>query len=69
MFQRIKKFLPETYIHSASFGSDPDKRDYYVSNNKLESLGWKSKYSLDFGIEELIRGYTALNFNNYSNIV
>ncbi len=66
--EKIKSFLPETYIHSAKVGEDLDKRDYYVSNKKIESLGWKAKFSLDFGIKELINGYQVMNFNKYSNL-
>ena len=66
--EKIKFFLPETYIHSAKVGEDLDKRDYYVSNKKIESLGWKAKFSLDFGIKELINGYQVMNFNKYSNL-
>ena len=37
---------------------DPDKRDYFVSNQKLENTGWESKISLKEGIKELIKSYS-----------
>ena len=63
----IKQFIPDFYIHSAPVGEDPDKRDYLVSNEKLESLGWKAEYSLDDGIKELIKTYAILKPNQYAN--
>ena len=66
--ERIKKYVPELYIHSAEIGSDSDKRDYFVSNEKIENLGWSPLFSLDDGITELINGYSALHLNNHSNI-
>ena len=52
----------------APIGEDPDKRDYIVSNERLEKTGWKPEYSLDDGIEELIKVYTVIKKNQYSNI-
>ena len=66
--KKIKKYLPNTYIHSAPIGEDPDKRDYVVSNKKLENLGWKPKKNLDYGIIELIKLYSTLDFSNHKNI-
>ena len=66
--EKIKAHLPQTYIHSAQIGEDPDKRDYIVSNEKIETLGWKAMYSLDAGIEELIKGYQIISPNIYSNV-
>ncbi len=64
----IKKFVPDLYIHSAPVGEDPDKRDYIVSNEKLESLGWRPLYDLEFGINELLKGYKMLKLSNFANV-
>jgi len=66
--EKVKEHLPETYIHSAEIGEDPDKRDYLVSNDKIESLGWRSDFSLDDGIRELIKGYRIIRPNIFSNV-
>jgi nucleoside-diphosphate-sugar epimerase len=60
----IKKFIPEFVIKYDDFAQDPDKRDYIVSNEKLESTGWKAHYSLESGIVELIKGYEIIKNNN-----
>lgn len=65
--EKIKKYVPNLYIHSAPIGEDPDKRDYLVSNNKLEALGWHPMYDLDYGIPELIKAYAMLKVKNYTN--
>ena len=66
--EKIKEHVPSFYIHSAPIGEDPDKRDYLVSNEKIESLGWVPDYTLDDGIEELLKGYKILKPNQYANI-
>ena len=66
--EKIREHIPEFVYLEASVGEDPDKRDYIVSNDRLESCGWKPKYSLDDGIEELIKVYTIIKKNQYSNI-
>lgn len=66
--EKIKNILPETYIHESNIGKDPDKRDYIVSNNKIESLGWKPKYSLEYGIKELIKSYRMITTNSFTNL-
>ena len=32
---KIKEYVKELYVHTAGIGSDPDKRDYLVSNEKI----------------------------------
>ena len=65
--EKIKEYVPEFYIHSASIGEDPDKRDYLVSNEKIETLGWKPDYTLSDGIQELLKGYKMLKINKFAN--
>ena len=64
----IKKQLPDFVIMEAPVGEDPDKRDYIVSNDKIEKTGFKPKCSLDDGIVELIKGYKILRNNSYANV-
>ncbi len=66
--ERIKTHLPGfTYIE-APVGEDPDKRDYIVSNSKIEAAGWSPRHSLDDGIVELIKGYRMLNSRRFANV-
>ncbi len=66
--EKIKMHLPEFVYIEAPIGEDPDKRNYIVSNERLESMGWKSSYDLDDGIEELIKVYKIIRNSKYSNI-
>ncbi len=66
--EKIKEHIPNFYIHAAAIGEDPDKRDYLVSNDKIEALGWRPQYSLDDGIKELIKGFQILRPNIYANV-
>ena len=65
---KIKEYVPKLYIHSAEIGEDPDKRDYLVSNKKIESLGWSPEHTLDDGILELIKGYKIIRPNRFVNV-
>jgi nucleoside-diphosphate-sugar epimerase len=51
--RKIKKIIPKTKVIINKKGNDPDKRDYFVSNKKIEKAGFKAKVSLDEGIREL----------------
>ncbi|NTU73329.1 NAD-dependent epimerase/dehydratase family protein [Candidatus Roizmanbacteria bacterium] len=64
----IKKHVSDFVYLEAPIGEDPDKRDYIVSNEKIEQTGFKPIYSLDIGIKELIKGYTIITNSKYSNV-
>jgi nucleoside-diphosphate-sugar epimerase len=65
--EKISKHIPKfTYIDS-SIGNDPDQRNYIVSNEKIENAGFKTQFSLDDGISELIKGYRILKNQKYGN--
>ena len=64
----IKKHVKEFYFYESPIGEDPDKRDYVVSNEKIEKQGFKPNISLSDGIEELVKGYKIIKRNQYANI-
>ena len=66
--EEIKKHLPDFYFSEAEIGEDVDKRDYLVSNEKIEATGFKTEYSLSFGIQELIKGFQIIKKSEYTNI-
>jgi nucleoside-diphosphate-sugar epimerase len=66
--ERIQQQIPSLTILEAPTGSDPDKRDYIVSNAKIEATGYEPIYSLDDGICELIKGYTMIRNTRYGNV-
>ncbi len=66
--QKIKQYIPDLVIIEEEIGKDPDKRNYIVSNEKIEETGFKPDFSLDDGIKELIKVYTIINNNRYTNV-
>lgn len=66
--QRIQAQLPGFVFLEAPIGEDPDKRDYIVSNARIEGTGYMPAHSLDAGIAELIKGYRMLRNSLYSNV-
>jgi len=66
--EEIKKQISEFYFVEAKIGKDPDKRDYVVSNEKIESTGFKPDFSLQMGITELIKGYQIIKRNQFANV-
>lgn len=66
--EEIKKHVPEFYFIESNIGEDPDKRDYIVSNEKIEKTGYKQQVSLSAGIQELVKGYQIIKRNQYANI-
>jgi len=62
--EKIKQYIPNLVIKIEEFKKDPDQRNYIVSNEKLEKTGWKPFYSIDDGIQELIKAYKIIIPNN-----
>lgn len=71
LVNKIKQFIPDLVIVQNEFKQDFDQRNYMVSNAKLESKGWKPQFTLEDGIEELIKGYQSIkkyNNKNFTNL-
>lgn len=66
--QEIQKQVSNFYFCESPIGKDPDKRNYMVSNAKIEATGFRPRYSLQDGIAELIKGYQIVRNNKYINI-
>ena len=60
LLEKIKVYVPDFAITYNDFYEDPDKRNYIVSNEKLEATGWKPQWDLDRGIKELIMAYQMI---------
>lgn len=66
--EKIKEQMPDFVYIEAPVGEDPDKRDYIVSNEKIEKTGYKTAYSIEMGITELIKGYKIITNSKYGNV-
>jgi len=66
--EAIQRLIPEFIFLEAPVGKDPDQRNYIVSNEKLEKIGYKTSMSLEAGIAELIKGYTMIKNTRYGNV-
>ena len=66
--KKIKNHLNDFHIFESEIAKDPDKRDYIVSNEKIEATGWTPKHSIDDGIDELIKFYSFFRLHPHQNI-
>ena len=69
--ETVKKYIHNFVIKEDDYKTDFDNRDYIVSNEKLENLGWKPKYTIEDGINELIYAYQMIikhNNRNFTNL-
>ena len=60
LVEKIQTHIPNTSVNYSDYYEDPDKRDYIVSNEKIEEAGWKPIFTLDDGIKELIQSYKMI---------
>ena len=64
----IKEQLPKFTFIESKIGEDPDKRNYVISNAKIEKTGYKTQVTLADGIAELIKGYRVIKRSDFANI-
>lgn len=65
---KIKEHIPGFVYIEAPVGTDPDKRNYLVSNERIEKAGFRPSFTLDDGIEELIKVYSIIKNSFYGNV-
>lgn len=66
--EKIKEQLPKFVFIESAIGEDPDKRNYVISNEKIEKTGYAPQISIEHAITELIKGYQVVRKNQFSNI-
>jgi nucleoside-diphosphate-sugar epimerase len=64
---RIAAKVPGFAPLEAPVGTDPDQRDYLVSSDRLARTGFRWDYTLEHGIEELIRGFKMMRRTEFGN--
>ena len=65
--KKIKQKLKYLKIKIIKNIKDPDQRDYYVSNKKIEQRGFKAKIKIESGIDELINVFNNTKENIINN--
>lgn len=60
LLEKIQNHVKNFAVSYNDYYEDPDKRDYIVSNAKIESTGWSPEWDIDRGIKELIMGYQMI---------
>ena len=66
--REIQRVVPNFTYLEAAMGKDPDQRNYVVSNEKIEKLGFKPSVSLASGLQELVKGLKMFNHKPFTNI-
>jgi nucleoside-diphosphate-sugar epimerase len=60
LLEKIQTHVKDFAVSYNDYYEDPDKRDYIVSNDKIERTGWRPHMDLDKGIKELIMAYQMI---------
>ena len=66
--REIQSVVPNFTYLEAALGKDPDQRNYVVSNEKIERLGFNPKVSLGSGLQELVKGLEMFNHKPFTNV-
>jgi nucleoside-diphosphate-sugar epimerase len=65
---KVREHVPGFVVQRAEMGSDPDKRNYIVSNARLREAGFEARRSIDDGIRELLQTYRMLGRHPLKNV-
>jgi nucleoside-diphosphate-sugar epimerase len=65
--EKIREHVPELCIHCAEVGSDPDKRNYITSYEKIKRHGFEACHSLDDGIQQLLKAFRMMQLTGWGN--
>jgi nucleoside-diphosphate-sugar epimerase len=65
--KKIKKQNKKMTITFKKNKKDPDQRDYFVSNEKINKAGFKPSFSIESGIKELLIYFQNNNKNIKNN--
>jgi nucleoside-diphosphate-sugar epimerase len=60
LLEEIKNHVNNFSVVYDEYYEDPDKRNYIVSNKKIEDTGWEPKWTIQMGIIELIEAYKMI---------
>jgi nucleoside-diphosphate-sugar epimerase len=63
----IARQAPGFQIVTSEHGTDPDQRNYIVSNARIEATGFTPAFGLEGGIAELIKGFQIIRRSQYAN--
>lgn len=66
--EEIQKIIPNFVFKEAELGKDPDQRNYIVSNEKIEKLGFRPLISLHDGLRELVNNIKMFDSKPYTNL-
>jgi nucleoside-diphosphate-sugar epimerase len=64
----IREEVPELCIIESEIGADPDKRNYIVSNDRIEATGLRATIGIRQGVRELLKAFSIVRPNRYANV-
>ena len=64
----IKAHVPNFCVRFSPIGTDQDKRDYIVSSTRIRATGFEAQWSLDAGVQELLKGYRMMRRHPFGNV-